>query len=341
VKIASYISFLVLFALSTEICAGQDPNFAQFFSSPLNMNPALTANINADWRLISNFRNQWIGPASPYVTGTVSYDRKINRKKWYDEEEGNRWGIGTMLMYDIAMSGVAKNSYASLNLSYNAKLTEGDVVNRIAAGFGGIYGRKYVDFSRLDFEEQFVGDGFNTTLPTGEEALANMKPYLSISGGVVYSRTSEKMNMDFGIASFHVNNPKQTFLKDPNQRLIRRDVIHANTELFLNDYLLLNANITYQRQGTARYYSFGSALGYQLSNDPSVILNAGIWYWSENCITPYLGFNYEDFQFGVTYDITVSKLNNAPRRANSFEISMILRGMNRENKPKGIPCPWK
>ncbi len=46
----------------------QDPSFSQFFSSPLNINPSLTARINADWRAISNFRNQWIGPASPYVT---------------------------------------------------------------------------------------------------------------------------------------------------------------------------------------------------------------------------------------------------------------------------------
>src|SRR4030095_6911454 len=38
----------------------QDPSFSQFFSSPLNINPALTANINADWRLISNYRDQWL-----------------------------------------------------------------------------------------------------------------------------------------------------------------------------------------------------------------------------------------------------------------------------------------
>ena len=35
----------------------QDPNFSQFFSSPLNINPALTGNINADWRAIANFRD--------------------------------------------------------------------------------------------------------------------------------------------------------------------------------------------------------------------------------------------------------------------------------------------
>jgi hypothetical protein len=35
-------------------------------------------------------------------------------------------------------------------------------------GFGAIYGDKNIDFSRVDFEEQFTGFGFNRNLPTGE-----------------------------------------------------------------------------------------------------------------------------------------------------------------------------
>lgn len=319
----------------------QDPNFAQFFSSPLNINPALTGNINSDWRVIANFRDQWIGPASPYVTGTVSYDRKLFQNRMMGEEEGNRFGLGTMLMYDQAMSGVAKNTYASLNMAYNVKLSEGEVINRLGMGMGLIYGRKYVDFSRLDFEEQFVGNGFNTTLPTGEEALSNMKPYWSMSGGLVYSRTTEKSNIDLGIAAFHFNNPRQTFLEDPNQRLAMRKVVHANLELYLNESTIINTNATFQMQSTARYYSFGGNVGKVISTNPYLIVNGGLWYWSENSLTPYLGFQYNDFQVGLTYDITISKLNDAPRRANSFEMSLIYRGIKKYTKSRGIPCPWK
>src|SRR6188472_250154 len=81
---------------------GQDPAFSQFFSSPLNVNPALTGNINGDWRIISNFRDQWIGPASPYTTGTASYDRKILQNKLPGVAEGNVMGVGAMIMYDYA-----------------------------------------------------------------------------------------------------------------------------------------------------------------------------------------------------------------------------------------------
>lgn len=317
---------------------GQDPDFAQFFSSPLNINPALTGNINGDWRLISNFRNQWLGPANPYITGTVSFDSKLNRKVM-NLEEGNRWSMGGMLMYDHSMAGIAKNSYASLNLSNSIKLSDGDVINRLGLGFGATYGRKYVDFNRLNFESQFIGNGFNTLLPTGEEALSNMKPFISLNAGLLYSRSTEKSNLDMGLASYHINTPRQSFLKDANQEIPMRNVFHANLEMFLRDYLTLMTNATYQRQSTAHYYSAGAGLGYYVSNMPVTIINGGLWYWSNNCITPYLGLQKNRFQIGLTYDATISKLRDAPRRANSFELSLILRGM----RPASgfIECPWK
>ena len=318
----------------------QDPAFSQFFSSPLNINPALTANINADWRFISNLRDQWIGPASPYATGTVSYDRKIFQDKSPGVAEGNVWGFGGMLMYDRAMAGIVRSTYASLNLSHRIKLIENDfVTHRLAAGFGAIYGRRFIDFSRVDFEEQFVGNGFNTNLPTGEAALSNMKPYISTSAGLTYSITTDVSNMDFGVAAFHFNNPKQTFLENENEVLPTRKVVHANYEQRLKENLVLNVNTIYQFQKEAEYYSVGGALGHYIGNQQDMLLNLGAWYWSKNAIVPYMGLVYKNMQFGMSYDITISKLNDAPQRAKTFEISFIIRGVK---NPTGIlPCPWK
>src|SRR5580765_4001599 len=100
-------TLFIFLVIAIGSARAQDPNFSQFFSSPLNINPALTASINADWRAISNFRDQWIGPASPYATGTISYDRKIMQNKVpnvHDEE--NILGVGGMIMYDKAMAGI-------------------------------------------------------------------------------------------------------------------------------------------------------------------------------------------------------------------------------------------
>src|SRR5439155_10725462 len=89
----------------------QDPSFSQFWASPLNINPGLTGNINGDWRTIMNFRTQWIGPTAPYVTGTISYDRKLFVERL---PEGQRFAAGGMLMYDRTMGGVLQSTYGSV-----------------------------------------------------------------------------------------------------------------------------------------------------------------------------------------------------------------------------------
>ncbi len=75
-------------------------------------------------------------------------------------------------MFDYAMSGIVKSNYASANLTYNVKIAEGTIArHRLGAGFGAIYGNRHVDFSRLDFEEQFTAEGAQTAglILSGEE----------------------------------------------------------------------------------------------------------------------------------------------------------------------------
>jgi type IX secretion system PorP/SprF family membrane protein len=315
---------------------GQDPSFSQFFSSPLNVNPALTANIDGKWRFITNLRNQWVGPSSPYSTGTASFDARVFENKI---PEGSTIGLGGMMMYDKAMQGALKSTYFSLNVSYNITLAEENSTQRLGIGIGGIYGSKRVDFSKLDFGEQFTGYGFDKNLPTAEIALSNMKPYISASVGILYSNTTDNSNFDIGLAGFHLTKPEQSVLDDPNQYLPARYVAHANFDTYLSDQLVLNANSIYQRQGTTDYFSIGSGLGYFLTDDPEgVILNLGMWYWLRNAVIPYLGFTYQNIQLGLSYDITVSNLSRAAEKPKSFELSLIIR----PNKPRGyIRSPWK
>ena len=142
-----------------------------------------------------------------------------------------------------------------------------------------------------------------------------------------------------GVAAFHLNRPKQTFLEDEHQVIPLRKVIHANFETQLNDKVVFNANGIYQFQLQAKYYSIGGLIGYDFGTTESMHLNAGLWYWSKNALIPYLGFAYKNLQIGLSYDWTISKLRQATPRPKTFEISLILRGIK---DPVGfIHCPWK
>jgi type IX secretion system PorP/SprF family membrane protein len=330
---------VIAFATIANTSFAQDPAFSQFFSSPLNINPALTANINADWRAITNIRNQWLRAGSPYVTGTISFDTKMLVRRIANVPDNNYFGLGGMMMYDYGLSGTVKNTYASANLSYNIKLSEDVATQRLAVGFGAIYGRRHIDFSRLDFQEQFIGTGFNTNLPTGEVALTNMKPYISSSAGIIYSFITDRSNLDIGVAAFHLNKPKQTRLQDPLQYVPVRKVVHANFETYINERVVLNANAIYQNQSGTQYFSSGAAIGYYLQDENNLLFNAGVWYWSKNAVVPYFGISYNNFQLGLSYDLATSSLTQASRKPDTWELSLILRGTKETSRI--IPCPWK
>ena len=87
--------------------------------------------------------------------------------------------------------------------------------------------------------------------------------------------------------------------------------------------------------------SVGGGLGYFLSEPGNVdiIVNAGLWYWSNNAIIPYIGLVYDNLQLGLSYDITTSKLASAAGRPQTFELSITLRGGDKADGV--IPCPWK
>ena len=63
-------NLLILF-LSVAVAntaTAQDPNFSQFFASPLTLNPALTGKFDGVYRIAGNYRNQWPTISNAFVT---------------------------------------------------------------------------------------------------------------------------------------------------------------------------------------------------------------------------------------------------------------------------------
>ena len=153
--------------------------------------------------------------------------------------------------------------------------------------------------------------GFNKNLPSGELALVNMKPYFSLMQGlctVLLLKTATSILAELLFISTLLN---KHYLQDPNQRLAMRKVTHANFETFLNTSVVLNANAIYQFQEDAELLFIRCRTRILCTEDPDVILNIGMWYWSKNAVIPYVGFAYKDFQLGLSYDVTISKFNQA------------------------------
>ena len=116
------IALLLLIGIGSGInfsASAQDPSFSQFYSSPLNISPALAGSGSADWRIITNFRNQSIGNQFISLnTTSLSFDGKIIKQKY---RSSNYVGMGLMVLQDAGLAGAYRNNIAQLSASSHVR----------------------------------------------------------------------------------------------------------------------------------------------------------------------------------------------------------------------------
>jgi type IX secretion system PorP/SprF family membrane protein len=330
--------FTILILTISINCLGQDPHFSQFFMAPNFLNPALTAASKSDWRIMGNLRQQWGNAGTPYNTQVIAGEMKLLGRDTYNPSENNpnTLAIGGAFMLDQSMYGAFKSTYAIGTLAYKAFLTN---EQSISIGMHGMYGNRVIDYSRLTFGEQFTSGGFDASFPSGEQALSTMKPFFSLGAGLLYSYSTDELNIEVGAAAYHLNSPKQSFLNDPSQIVPKRYVAHANIEYPVSDLLSLNFNSCYQIQALPSYFSIGGALGFDLTGEKNSVLFAGGWFREGDSFYPYLGWNIGMVQIGFTYDVTHSKQNLGPSIPRSFEMSFAVRQKSDPDRKTGVSCP--
>jgi hypothetical protein len=80
----------------------------------------------------------------------------------------------------------------------------------------------------------------------------------------------------------------------------------------------------FMSQGNISQAVIGLAYGKKLQSAMDDIrVFAGAWYRNKDAVIPYLGYIYNNFQFGLTYDINISQLSSSISRYRSFEVSMV------------------
>ncbi|HUR11329.1 MAG TPA: PorP/SprF family type IX secretion system membrane protein, partial [Flavitalea sp.] len=157
-KFALSILFYTVF-----LSNGQDPNFSQFFVSPLTLNPALTGKFNGDFRVAGNYRDQWPTLPKAFITSTVSFDAPLLRSKL---SEYDTWGVGVMAMTDKSSNGALSGDYLSISTAYHKGIDQ-DGLHQIGVGFQATYSNKRLDGTKLNFEDELDVNG-EWTVPSLE-----------------------------------------------------------------------------------------------------------------------------------------------------------------------------
>lgn len=331
--IQKYYIVLLVLLFSNKVASAQDPNFSQFIASPLSINPALTSNGESSWRAMSNVRTQWVGIGSSYITQSLSVDGKLKKL-----DDDNYLGIGGMVIAEKAMDGIFKSTYININTAYHLSLDNKG--NGLAVGLGYINNNTRIDFSQLSFDQQLSSIGFDRTLPAGEPSLSNATSFSSACAGIMYTYDNDNTFLNLGAAGYRFVKSNRSVLDDKTQYISPRYDIHADFGTALNDRVNLNVSAVHMIQNGTSNTSIGTSFGLvQNSNDFNSeqlrMLNLGMFYKVGNAIIPYVGYNYNAFQFGFSYDVNVSSVKSGSMSARSFEISFMYRGFSSSNLKTG------
>ncbi len=323
---------LILTLLLALKARAQDPQFSQFYASPLYLNPALTGNTFQD-RIILNYRKQWLGIAPGYETFCASYDH--NDTKLHS-------GFGGMVLRDVAGSNGLSFTHAAFNYSFEARID-----HKRAIRFGTRLGYTLRQFnqSSLVFADQIIREDPTGSIETGFREQAS---YFDGSTGAMYFSEA----FWFGVSFNHLNRPQQTLFTDGNVRLPVRTSMHSGYR-FATDGQKLRRSKTFVT--LAAHFKMQDKwdqldVGGYLDHDR---LNFGLWYRGLPALKAYQpGYSNDDaiiamvgyetpqqLRITYSYDITISLLTM--RSGGSHEISLIYewpkRGKNR--KWKAVPCP--
>jgi type IX secretion system PorP/SprF family membrane protein len=333
------IALLVMMGFSLLKTTAQDPNFSQFYSSPLTLNPALTGKFNGTFRVAGNYRNQWPEISQAFITSSLSLDLPILTNRI---SETDTWGVGVMAMTDKTANGILTANFFSVSTAYHKGL-DPDGLNTIGVGFQGAWGGKRLDGYRLNFEEELQADG-SWNGPSTEPVNNTMVTVntFDFSTGVLYSgSTNGYNNFYFGTSVYHINRPKESFMGDGFYVLNPRVTINAGGYFPVSSTAVIHLSALHSRQAGAYNTVIGGAVALNVNDDmennPTNVY-LGTWVRFGDAIIPYVGLEFGEFRLGASYDVNMSSLAPASLHRGGIELSLIYIKRPPDGRPK-IPCP--
>lgn len=315
----------------------QDPNFSQFFASPLTLNPALTGKFDGSFRVAGNYRNQWPTINNAFTTATASIDASILKNTI---PEFDQLGIGVMAFTDKSGNGTLTNNFLAVSTAYHKALDE-DGNHQIGLGFQGTYVNKRLDITGLKFETMLRSDGFTGLMDESFSGDQISLSYFDLNIGALYNGSTDGNNNYYlGVSMYHVNRPKESFQKG-NYLLEPRLTIHAGGMIPLNEYNAFHFSGNHSRQANATVTVLGGAymLNVNQDRDNPTNLYFGSWYRFGDAIIPYIGLEFGSFHLGATYDVNTSDLKPASDMKGGAELSLIYIKKRSDPGAKRMNCP--
>lgn len=335
-KLNKHIAFLI-FNAACLLATAQDIHFSQFWMQPLYLNSAQTGMFDGDYRVGGMYRNQWRSVPVPYSTFSFFADTKFNRVF----SQQSDLGAGIIFNNDISGDSRYTINQFYVPLSYIQRFEKD---TNLTLSFGMMPGISNISFStkKLSFDNQFNGDTYNSTLPSGENFPTLTRTYfdLGCTGLALQYKLKKAGLVSFGSSFSHMNRPGISFFRNNEVKLYAKSTSYISVKYPVSEKLFVLADVMYAKQGPFHETILAGRLSYLLNPKDNISLNAGLSTRVKDAFIILLGMDYKDYRFGFAYDINYSKFVPATNKRGAWEIGLIY--ILRKNPvfiPKKRACP--
>jgi type IX secretion system PorP/SprF family membrane protein len=308
-----------------------DPHFSQFYAYPLWLNPGLTGAVDGDYRVTGIYRSQWNNVMTPFVTSGFSIDAATKKNL----------NLGANFLNQSAGDAGYKYLNAYATVAYSGVKFGHEKNQQIAMGIQvGFLSRRF-DPSKFQFGDQWNPiTGYNPGATSADIISKTSSSVFDVGAGISYNDNSptKKVNFFGGFGAFHLTKPEDPFVSGVIKKFLPiRLSFHLGTSIVLSELASITPNILYVQQGNAREEMLG--LYARLKANETVDLLFGANYRFNDAICPYAGVSFQNFVFGVSYDVNNSDLGKAANGTNSIELSLSWIGRKPGRTLKYLSCP--
>jgi type IX secretion system PorP/SprF family membrane protein len=314
-RLHKHILFLLI-ALTVLETYCQDIHFSQFNASLLNLNPAYTGMFNGDYRFGAVYKSQWQSVPVSYSTFSMAGERRFKPRQL----ERDMLGLGILFNNDQAGDAIYRTTqlYASGSYMY---LPNPDSSLIVSFGMNIGFCRVGFDYSKMTFDNQYDGLGYNKGRSTGEQFNRTSRNFVDFSFGSVIQYIHEhKHRFTYGIAVQHLSSPVITYQGNDFSRLDYKftNCLSYSSPIKENTDIIAEALVT--NQGKNFELIPHVSLKYYMDPSENKAVLGGLCFRTKDALVARIGYHYKTLQSGLSYDINVSRFRAATNLRGGFEI---------------------
>lgn len=316
--------FLLLLGINSY---AQDVHFSNIKMSSLYTSIASVGSSHAQFRATTHYRNQWptVGKSYQTIGLTADYKLKLDDKALGFGFIMNRDQAGALSLTKLQAEGV---------VAYHQRVSDHSFFS------GGIQGgiiQHSIDESAAEWQNQYNGKQFDPNLPSNEAPLFQPFMNYTFGAGMMWrydktdrNRFSKTMTeLEFGMSLYHVVASALDY-NTSQKEYTRLSLTGSSTIVLEYAKSELEPAFLYQIKGNEKEFVFGMLYKYILREGSKYTgyydrldMSFGSYYRLPNdAFIPTFNMNYDNFQFGVSYDVNVSPLIQASSSVGGIEFTL-------------------